>query len=180
MPTIIGIDPGSTNTGIAIIKAELNTGTISSITADTITPARLYQALQYSNVTMSGMNSDDRIKLINQEVGYMCYINEPVVVAIESPFYNRRFPGAFAVLQNQMTELIKQLQISIPYCPIVTYAPMEVKRAVGAKVRGGKDAVTAALVEFGFHNVIPEFEQCSEHAIDATAVAYCAITKYLA
>ena len=179
MSYIIGIDPGSSFLGLAIMNVDLYTGTIHAIETHTITPATVYQGMQYVGGRASDLDSSGRTNLIAPQVAYYLRLYQPVAVAIETPFYNRRFPGAFAVLQHQLTTLCNNVIIpTLPYVDIHGYAPMVIKKAVGAKVRGGKEAVRLAVADLGLDAFVNNYHSISEHEVDAIAAAYCSMIGY--
>lgn len=179
MSIIFGIDPGSLKLGIAIMDVCLDQSTVHAIETRTITPVHTYQGTQYTDTPLAKLSADERIELISAEIRYLLEIHEPILVCFETAFYSRRFPTAFPVLQKQLNNLMDTVKTTAPYADIQAYSPPTAKKAVGAAVRGGKDAVRVALKDKGLSLLISDYDNISEHAVDAVAIGYCGLIKYI-
>jgi Holliday junction resolvasome RuvABC endonuclease subunit len=174
---IMGIDPGLTNTGVAIATIDAYTDTIREIEAYTLCNDKL--------ADRTGLESDihpDRIiklfklrKAIEEGLAWAT----PMIVGCEAPFYNRLRPMAYGALVEVVGMIQTAVLQSNTNTGFITFPPLTVKKIVGARsikndTEKGKIEVSEAVSR------IPEIMQVlrqdlsmlTEHAIDAIAVTY--------
>lgn len=170
---IIGIDPGSQTLGLSVLSFDPVTLEMKKTQAQTFKGDRLPM--------MSGAYSDshgERLARINahRENLYNLFIHyRPHFVVCESPFYSSRMPSAFGALM-QVVDLAVYSAINqySPYMQLQLIDPPSVKKAVGAKGNGDKNAVRDSLLRICDKlKITPEqISKLDEHSIDAVAVGY--------
>ena len=167
---ILSIDPGSVNTGIAIISIENDM--IRSIDARTIEPMKLKDRVGYD----VDFQPEKLIRLSNLAHTFIDIVDryKPIAVACESPFYNRRFPMAYGTLLTILNNFQMALAQYNQTIPFRTIEPRVVKSAVGAISIIGKDPVRDAVSKIPsiMNTLIPPLHSLDEHSIDAIAVGY--------
>lgn len=176
--SILAVDPGINYTGIAIYKLDYSTQQIISIDALTLETSKL--------IDVSGLDEEffsaSIVKLYKLTSCIDSLINtiNPAVVACESPFYNRAFPRAYAVLLsivNNIRDAVIKYNLNVPF---ITIEPLLVKKIVGAGYSHGKIEVKDAIgnIDVITNNLIPSLQFLDEHAIDAIAVGYSYIVRH--
>lgn len=169
---VVGIDPGSTNLGIACIEFDIETMTIVKSSCLTYNAKKIIRKESWS--TEIHGERKDRIDALQAAILNYLQQTEPIQIAIESPFFNSKMPSAFGALTEVLTAIkqaVKEYDIwRVPYL----IDPPTVKRAVGAAGNAGKDDMklkVIALVDLNYKGQTP-LELLDEHSIDALAVAY--------
>lgn len=168
---VYGIDPGSIRLGLSVFTLHFKTYQILDIHTETIEVDKLY--VDPNLVDVRGYKTARLMELSNLLYDKMC-VDQPVVLSIESPFYNRFRPNAYGTLV-ETTDYIKLAYNNYNnMLPLHSYPPLTVKKAVGVKKSKGKENVSKAIMAIGEltchlpHNLTG----MSEHEIDAVAVAY--------
>ncbi len=173
----IAIDPGLNNTGIAIFYVKVNPFEILSITASTLREDRL--------IDNSGLDDEDfterlhkRYKMGNALKRILEETN-PCVVVSESPFFDRRKPGSFAVLTEVLTTLFDTV---VNYNPLIRFSmvePLLVKKILGVAGQKGKEVVREAMSKetLVIQALSSPLEHLDEHAVDAVGVGYTYLLK---
>ena len=164
--TIMGIDPGSRNLGIAIFYINMYTLEIIEIIP---IPISLNKYFVYSN-NRSSLTS--RLFYLRQEFKEILEAYNPVAIAIESGFINPRMPGAVIPLASAITimsSVIMKLDMDIS---IIDYPPSIIKKAVGANPLGNKSPVFNALSRNKEIKSIVNLDLLTEHCVDSIAIAY--------
>lgn len=173
----IAIDPGLNNTGIAIFYVKINPFEILSITASTLRADRLLDD--------TGLDDEDfterlhkRYKMGNALKRILEETN-PCVVVSESPFFDRRKPGSFAVLTEVLTTLFDTV---VNYNPLIRFSmvePLLVKKVLGVAGQKGKEVVREAMSKetLLIQALSSPLEHLDEHAVDAIGVGYTYLLK---
>lgn len=177
---IVGIDPGSTTLGCALIEYDVRTLEILRTCTYTFNAAKMrlddLVTLNYSERFARIFALEDALLGVFLDV-------RPNYIASESPFLKRRFPQAFAVL----TEVVYAIRMAVRrYDPVMTLDlvdPPTAKIAVGSTGKGTKEQVHAALkkllpvLHFDEAHSACRFEDLDEHSTDSMAIAYWRWTK---
>lgn len=173
----IAIDPGLNNTGIAIFYVKVNPFEILSITASTLRADRLLDD--------TGLDDEDfterlhkRYKMGNALKRILEETN-PCVVVSESPFFDRRKPGSFAVLTEVLTTLFDTVVNYNPLIRFSTVEPLLVKKVLGVAGQKGKEVVREAMSKetLLIQALSSPLEHLDEHAVDAIGVGYTYLLK---
>lgn len=167
---VIGIDPGSSKLGFGII--EFNTKTFEIIRSDcgTVVAEKLYLEEDFRS-TVRGA-ADQRIRALSVELDRLITTVQPVMMGMETPFFNAAKPSAFAVLCLVMNMIEDAWGRYNPYTPIAKATPSVVKNGVGVKGGLGKDPVREAVLKLDlrYQGAIP-LSKHGPDAIDGLAVA---------
>ena len=180
--SIIGIDPGTDTLGVANIYFDIPTMRIVSTQAQTLKGAKCAAGSWTSEI-----NGDrwGRIESHYETLGHIFNHYQPLEIACEAPFINRRQPQAGLAL-TEVVAMIKHAVIRYDsWKRLYMIDPPTVKNAVGVLGRAGgpegkmlmRTAVLAMPV-LNYNGEIP-LEQLDEHSIDAIAVAYCRFKNLL-
>ena len=173
---IVGIDPGSTNLGIAILGLDKDFK-IETIHAYNISAKEEYDKRFNHRQAYGDLRAGSRMALIMDAM--MPHFSEDMVyVSIEAGFYNAFRPAAYAVLLAQMKVITSRLDCIYPYVSKGSYPPGVIKKKIGVKNHKGKDPVLDAIKALGFEKYLQNdtLDNLSEHAVDAIGIAY---TGYL-
>lgn len=167
--TLIAIDPGLNNTGVAIYKLALNPFAILSIDAFTLRAQYLLDA--------SGLDDEDYAERVHKRYSMAnalkgIFLSEmPTVIACESPFFDRRKPSSFAVLTEVLVTFFDTAVEVNPGVRFTYVEPLLVKKVLGVAGQKGKEPVREAMEKQDFiDKLIQKVEDLDEHAIDAVGV----------
>ena len=156
MPDIIlGIDPGSRNTGYAILT-ERN-GKLIALRCDVIKMAHLD-------------NHSDRLQFIFEKISALVQSCNPTSCAIETPVYG---VDPLAMLKLGRAQAAAMLAISNNKVPVTEYYPKKVKKSITGNGNASKKQVAFMLRKMV---QLPD-EKISNDATDALAVAWCHLMK---
>lgn len=168
---LVAIDPGLNNTGIAIFTIEKEPFKILSIDALTLKAQRL--------IDDSGLDDEDfserlhKRYMMGSALHQILVEADPCLVVSESPFFDSRKPGSFAILTEVLTTLFDTV---VAYNPLIQFsmvAPLLVKKVLGVAGQKGKEVVKEAMQKQAFiAHLVVDFETLDEHAIDAIGVGY--------
>ena len=176
--SILGIDPGTTNIGVSIIKVNLDTLEIDSSIAWSINGAKLIDKDLWSTNLFGERYS--RINALGNSLLEIFRYYNPVIIASESPFINSRFPASGLALTEMICSIRKAIFEYDIWKDLKLIPPSTVKNGVDAAGGAGKDVMKdklrALLPILKYRGEIP-FELLDEHAIDAMSVAFCMYTK---
>lgn len=168
---IMGIDPGSDTLGVGLLEVDARYGGIVSSHAETVEGSRLpgsrWMREDYTDL-------QQRIYSLELYLTSTMQQYQPIAIACESPFINKRFPQAGLVL-TQVTSMIRRVAMQYsPWVPMYFIDPPTVKNAVGAKGNAGKEEVQAAmmLIPELANTAHPPIMSLDEHSVDGTAVAF--------
>ncbi|MFH5834077.1 crossover junction endodeoxyribonuclease RuvC [Halalkalibaculum sp. DA3122] len=156
MPDIIlGIDPGSRNTGYAILTEE--SGSLKALRCDTI---RLADIEEHS----------ERLKVIYDRVSKLIKSFNPTSLAVETPVYG---VDPLAMLKLGRAQAAIMLAGANQGIPITEYYPKEVKKSITGNGNASKQQVAFMLNK----TVQLPKDKLSNDATDALAVAWCHLMK---
>ncbi|MCH9754153.1 MAG: crossover junction endodeoxyribonuclease RuvC [Alphaproteobacteria bacterium] len=150
MKKILGIDPGLSNTGWAVIQSEANS--MIYIASGTIT-------------TTTNDDLSIRLKKIYQSIFEVISNYNPEEFAIEESFVNNNPLSSLKLGQARAAAILAAGAGNIP---VHEYAPRLVKKAVVGSGRADKNQV-ASMVKY----LIPKAQMKNEHEADALAISIC-------
>ena len=171
--TFMGIDPGTNNTGISILKYDYETRDIGSVDALTIDGSKTYD-IASEDLMYSHGDRFHRIYSIAAVAQRLMKHHEPLEIACESPFYHRLHPGSFAPLLEVVYAMRMAAIRFNPHVRFITYEPLLVKKTLSGKAFADKHQMKEALKnnETISSKLITPLEEMTEHAIDAIGIAY--------
>jgi crossover junction endodeoxyribonuclease RuvC len=147
---ILGIDPGLSNTGWALIQSESNrlifiaTGTIVTTTKDPLS---------------------ERLNKIYQSIMQIISEHNPKEFAIEDSFVNNNPLSSLKLGQARAASILAAGTNSIK---VYEYAPRLIKKSVVGSGKADKTQI-ASMVKY----LMPKAEMRNEHEADALAVSIC-------
>jgi Holliday junction resolvasome RuvABC endonuclease subunit len=167
---LVGMDPGSTHLGVCLLTFNIRTFALVRI------ESRSYNGNKLPFSNWAGLVYGDRYRRIQAHQVNLVRIFEeanPVVIATEAPFFNSKFPNAFAPLVEVLVAMQEAVRAHNPWMTLTRVSPSEVKNAVGAKGGAKKDPVKEALLKNQevCAVTVGGVEALDEHAIDAVGVA---------
>lgn len=152
---ILGIDPGSRNTGYAILSEE-NSKLV---------------ALRCDVLKMAHMDDhSDRLQYIFEEVTKIISSFNPDSCAVETPIYG---VDPLAMLKLGRAQAAAMLAITNQDIGVTEYYPKQVKKSITGNGNASKEQVAFMLRKTVD---LPE-EKLSKDATDALAVAWCHLMK---
>lgn len=171
---VIGIDPGTETLGVSIFTVNPLTFEFENVEGFTIVAAKTKHFDK--NLANYQDHRTARIHALQQVLDELFEIHQPVVVAVETPFYNFRRPNAFAPLVETLLTIRKSVLKINRLVPLHTIDPPNVKKAIGAKGNADKDEMAVALSKFikqyKFDRIMStKLEDMDEHMVDAFCVA---------
>ncbi len=151
MVIVLGIDPGTANTGYGVVVSRGST--LAALDGGVIE-------------TRAGAPVERRLADIHARVCDLIAEHEPKAMAVEDLFFGQNARSAFSVGQARGVAL---LSAGLAGIPCFSYTPQAVKQAVCGSGRAEKDQVQRMV---GALLSLPEPPQ-PDHAADALAVAIC-------
>ena len=152
---ILGIDPGSRNTGYAILTEENNK----------------LVALRCDVLKMAHMDDhSDRLQFIFEEVSKIIASFNPDTCAVETPIYG---VDPLAMLKLGRAQAAAMLAITNHDIGVTEYYPKQVKKSITGNGNASKEQVAFMLRK----TVDLPDEKLSKDATDALAVAWCHLMK---
>lgn len=170
--TIVGIDPGSSCLGLAIIEFDLLTNKILRTTAKTFVANRFI----IKNDILTELHGERFSRIETHKVNILAALMsaKPVLIACESPFFNSRMPNAYGAL-TEVLVAIKSAVFEYDRTKVIRLMdPPNVKKSVGAPGNADKIKMkekVLALQDINYDGDV-EIENLDEHSLDAIAVAY--------
>lgn len=152
---ILGIDPGSRNTGYSILTEE--NGKLVALRCDVIKMAHMDEHSQ-------------RLQYIFDKVSEIVRSFNPTSCAVETPVYG---VDPLAMLKLGRAQAAAILAITNNNIPVAEYYPKEVKKSITGNGNASKKQVAFML---GKMVKLPD-EKLSTDATDALAVAWCHLMK---
>ena len=152
---ILGIDPGSRNTGYAILTEQ--DGKLVAMRCDVIKMAHMD-------------DHSERLQYIFEEVSKIISSFEPGSCAVETPVYG---VDPLAMLKLGRAQAAAMLAITNHNIPVTEYYPKQVKKSVTGNGNASKKQVAFMLKK----TVSLPDEDLSNDATDALAVAWCHLMK---
>lgn len=166
---VIGIDPGSSTTGIAVVDIDKDFNIVSINT-------ECLDASKEKTVFKRNHNLEYRLSYMSDKLDIILGA-DVVAISIEMPFINPRRMGSVIPLARLLGII---MNISLKYSPyrlIHKISPSEVKNAIGAKGNADKDAVLDAILSYKEVSDVIDCNSITEHEVDAIAVAIGLIKK---
>lgn len=175
--TLLALDPGLNNIGVAFFEVQVEPAAILSIQAETLKADKM--------VDTSGLDLDDSTErlrkryLMGRALKALLERFQPQVVACESPFFDRRKPGSFAVLSEVLTTLFDTVMAYDARMPFRLIEPLTAKAVLGVAGQKGKEVVAEAVGRLPQLTEVLDPHLCylDEHAIDACAVGYTYLVR---
>lgn len=152
---ILGIDPGSRNTGYAILTEQK--GKLVALRCDVIKMAHLD-------------DHADRLQLIFDKISEIVSSFNPTSCAVETPVYG---VDPLAMLKLGRAQAAAMLAITNHGISVVEYYPKQVKKSITGNGNASKEQVAFMLRKMV---KLPK-EKLSKDATDSLAVAWCHLMK---
>ncbi len=152
---VLGIDPGTANTGYGVVRAD---------------GSRLRVLAEGVISTPPGVPLERRLADIHARVGELIDLHGPESLAIEELYFGANVRTAFAVGQARGVVLLAAGQRGLPSR---AYTPQQVKSAVCGHGRADKDQVGRMVARLLGLGTPP----ATDHAADALAVAICELNR---
>jgi len=169
--TLISIDPGLSNAGIAIYNLS-QYAVIDNITAFTIKPSNKDKRINLNEDIVG----DRMIRLhsLKQSIKDLIENYQPSIVVHEGAFYSSFRPSAY----GSLIETISYIKLGIlevtTNIVIDSLQPLLIKKIVGAGMTKGKIDVKKCLSDnkLIMDKLDIDLSELDEHAIDAIAIGY--------
>lgn len=156
MPALIlGIDPGSRNTGYSVLTEK--DGKLVALRCDVIKMAHMD-------------DHSERLQYIFEQISKIVTSFKPTACAVETPVYG---VDPLAMLKLGRAQAAAMLAITNNNIPVTEYYPKEVKKSITGNGNASKEQVAFMLRKMV---KLPE-EKLSNDATDALAVAWCHLMK---
>ncbi|MDR9416515.1 MAG: crossover junction endodeoxyribonuclease RuvC [Gracilimonas sp.] len=152
---ILGIDPGSRNTGYALLTEE--NGKLIALRCDVIRMADID-------------DHAERLQVIFDKISGIIRSNKPTACAVETPVYG---VDPMAMLKLGRAQAAAMLAITNNGLQAVEYFPKVVKKSITGNGNASKEQVAFMLNKMV---KLPD-EKLSNDATDALAVAWCHLMK---
>ncbi len=148
---VLGIDPGTANTGYGVV--ERRCGRLYALDGGVIT-------------TRPEAPMQIRLAAIHRRVGELLDEHLVRMISMEDVYFGKNASSAFAVGQARGVVMLAAGQRRLD---VVSYTPQQVKHAVCGSGRAEKDQIARMVQKLLSLEVPPH----SEHAADALAIAIC-------
>lgn len=165
--TILGIDPGTDNVGVAIINYDLSNRCIINTDSTTIRGSDL---IRFDSLVEVHGSRNRRLVAIGNLLLKMLIHYQPTIVACEFPFFNTSRPSAFSALIESVEAIKSALFKYDNNMSLMLVDPPNVKKAFGVSGAADKATMLSAYNSL-FHELKPINRTIDEHSIDAIAVA---------
>lgn len=152
---ILGIDPGSRNTGYAILTEENHK--LVALRCDVLTMAHIDE-------------HSDRLHYIFEEISNIISSFNPDSCAVETPIYG---VDPLAMLKLGRAQAAAMIAITNQDIAVTEYYPKQVKKSITGNGNASKEQVAFMLRKM---ITLPQ-EKLSKDATDALAVAWCHLMK---
>lgn len=168
--TLLTMDPGLNNTGVAVFTVQVEPPKLLKIEAETLKAERL--------IDTSGLDDEDYAARVHKRYAMKSALRlflkhyRPDVTACESPFFDRRKPGSFAVLSEVLTSLFDTVTEHHPSVHFNLIEPLTAKAVLGVAGQKGKEVVKVAVSELPevIEALEGELDELDEHSIDAIGI----------
>jgi len=149
---ILGIDPGYAIVGFSVLDYEKDN----------------WKVIEYGQVnSKAGLPIPTRLKMIYDDVTFVCEKYRPDVMAIEELFFNNNAKTAINVAQARGALVLAAENFG---CKTHEYTPLQVKQAVTGYGRADKNQVQQMVKTILKLHDIPK----PDDVADAVAIAICA------
>jgi crossover junction endodeoxyribonuclease RuvC len=152
---VLGIDPGTANTGYGVVCD--GRGRLAALDGGVIE-------------TRAGVPAERRLAAIHERISTLIEEHRPDAVALEDLYFGANARSAFAVGQARGVVMLAAGQAGIP---CAGYTPQQVKAAVCGQGRADKEQV-GRMVQALLALTDPP---SPDHAADALAVAICHVNR---
>lgn len=171
---VIGIDPGCTNLGLAIMEFDCSTLLPVRSEAMSFNAERMMD----TDTSVLEIHSERAAKVLShkQNISRILLAYNPAVVCCESPFYNRMRPGAYGALMEILSSITNAVIEYNTYTPFILYPPSIIKKSLGGSAFADKGLVRDQMLKLGDYFKLDgpyRLDQIDEHALDALAACYC-------
>lgn len=177
--SVVGIDPGTSTLGTAVLWIDLNTMGIIASSAQTYRGDRL----QDEESWLGALHGDrfSRIAALEGALLQLFTHVKPFMIASEAPFISMRQPQAYGALTEVMCAIQNAVMFYDAWKPLYRIDPPTVKKMVGAAGNAGKEEVKQAVLNLRDLNYNGEkpLHLLDEHSIDALAVAFARWRAFL-
>ena len=167
---VVGIDPGN-NLGISILTVSYDEGRFKILNVE----ANTYILDNYKLDTVLDRHVS-RLIYLKDIVTNICRTHHPLVVCLESAFMNSRFPKAVITLSTYVTTAELAIIEYSNFIKVFKYAPKYIKSEIHNGDADKKD-MKKAISNIKELRSIMEIDKLTEHAIDATAMAYVGVKE---
>lgn len=148
---ILGIDPGTAETGLGIIKTQTS----------------VHKLIHHACITTQiNFSAEKRLQQIFNLVTQAITTHQPDILTMESLFFTTNAKSVIAVGQAMGVVMLAAATANIP---VVKYSPPQVKRAITGNGRASKGELQQAVKKLLKLKEVPR----PQHAADALAVALC-------
>lgn len=168
---ILSIDPGTTNTGYAVVEATIQTLQIVDAQAWSINAAKIIDASSWDSMGFGTRFS--RVQALRNCFTQYLHHFRPLLVVSEAPFYNPKRPQAYGALL-EVVLAFKDALYHYDRCMTLEFIePSVAKKSIGVSgICSDKYLIRDTLVstpELKNYNL----KDLDEHASDALLVAKC-------
>lgn len=174
---VFSIDPGTYSLGLSVWTIDYLEARLVGIESSTIKPERL----DFSD----GMPEPEVAMWRRLEIMRRIYTDyleryQPVRVVYETPFFNRRTPGAYKPLLACTTMIERATMDYNPAIQLIGIPPLLVKQAVNATSAKGKNPMYNAVRDSQYiqSRLLTPWAWLDEHAIDSLAVGVSDVSQY--
>ncbi|UZE93392.1 MAG: crossover junction endodeoxyribonuclease RuvC [Candidatus Nealsonbacteria bacterium] len=151
---VLGIDPGTANTGYGIVKK-----------------AKTLKCLNYNVIhTVPNSNPGERLRIINNKLSKIIKEYKPDVLAIENVYFFKNLKTAIPVSQAKGSILLTAAKKKVP---VYEFSPLQVKLAITGNGRADKKEVQKKIKKMLKLKEVPK----PSHAADALAIAITYLLK---
>lgn len=185
---ILGIDPGSSNLGIAALHVNIDTMDVQGCEMVTLNALKPTGGRQINNWMLDTHSERSmRLRELAWMLGQQFMLHRPLLIACEAPFFNPRNPNAYQVLVEVMKTVENALYAWNPWRPLYRIETTAAKKAVAPLdpvllaesklIKDSKEKIKFCVVH---HPVLSNFINPlihDEHSIDAAVVAYTQLLR---
>ncbi|XOA42685.1 MAG: crossover junction endodeoxyribonuclease RuvC [Candidatus Nealsonbacteria bacterium] len=151
---VLGIDPGTANTGYGLVKK-----------------AKTLKCLNYNVIhTVPNSNPGERLRIINNKLSKIIKEYKPDVLAIENVYFFKNLKTAIPVSQAKGSILLTAAKKKVP---VYEFSPLQVKLAITGNGRADKKEVQKKIKKMLKLKEVPK----PSHAADALAIAITYLLK---
>jgi crossover junction endodeoxyribonuclease RuvC len=151
MKIILGIDPGTTILGFALLDATTSNGALIDIGT-----SRLNKIKDHA----------EKLKAIFEKTIQIIELHQPQILAIEAPFYGKNPQSMLKLGRAQGVVIAAAMYKGLE---VFEYSPRKIKQSITGNGNASKEQIAAMLINM---NLIKE-NKYSLDATDALAVAVC-------
>ena len=169
---ILGIDPGSYTTGLALLVIDSKTSELVAIECELID---VYDVVKHDYVRDKLY---ERLFVMGKRLSSLLEYLVPDVVSIESGYIDRFRPGAYGVLSKVMYMIHNSIHQYDPMLMTEEFRPKVAKKIIQVKDMDKKATTKDALVLRKDITALIDLDRISEHEIDAISLGLVLVEKY--